>query len=71
MTPYNNKLYLIEMLRFFAACSVLIWHYQHFALASIDASYDKNNLPFTEVIRIFYEIGGSGVLVFWWDLFLE
>lgn len=65
MESHNNKLSLIELLRFLAACSVLIWHYQHFASASNDASYDKNNLPFTELIRVFYEIGGSGVLIFW------
>jgi peptidoglycan/LPS O-acetylase OafA/YrhL len=60
-----NKLNFIELLRFFASFSVLIWHYQHFSLASIDTSYNKNELPFTQLLRIFYEIGGSGVLVFW------
>ena len=62
----NNKLYFIELLRFFSAFSVLVWHYQHFSFKSYSpVNYNKNELPFNEFLRVFYEIGGSGVLVFW------
>ena len=65
--PMNqNKLIFIECLRFFSAFSVLVWHYVHFSFQSYaPLDYDKNNLPFNEILRPLYDLGGAGVLFFW------
>tara|TARA_B100001057_G_scaffold486545_1_gene567885 strand:+ start:333 stop:1412 length:1080 start_codon:yes stop_codon:yes gene_type:complete len=62
----DNKFVLVELLRFISAMSVLIWHYIHFSYLSYNSvNYNKNELPFTEILRVFYEMGGAGVLIFW------
>jgi len=65
--PINqNKLIFIECLRFFSAFSVLVWHYAHFSFLSYaPLDYNKNNLPFNEILRPLYYLGGAGVLFFW------
>ncbi len=61
----QNKLIFIECLRFFSAFSVLVWHYVHFSFQSYaPLDYDKNNLPFNEILRPLYDLGGAGVLFF-------
>ena len=62
----QNKLLLIEILRFVSAISILIWHYQHFSFKSYTPiNYNKKELPFNDFLAVFYEIGGAGVLIFW------
>ena len=62
----QNKLLLIEILRFVSAISILIWHYQHFSFKSYTPiNYNKEELPFSNFLSVFYEIGGAGVLIFW------
>ena len=40
----QNKLLLIEILRFVSAISILIWHYQHFSFKSYTPiNYNKKN----------------------------
>jgi len=60
----ENKLPGIEILRFIAALSVLIWHYQHFAFDNT-AAFNKEHQPFYGAISFFYNHGSIGVEVFW------
>ncbi len=60
------KLLGLEVLRFVAAFSVLIWHYQHFAyVADQPVDLVRSRLPFYSVLQAFYEAGQYGVWVFW------
>ena len=61
-----NKLLGLELLRFAAAFSVLIGHYQHFAFVagrSVDFVIDR--LPFSGLLYPFYHAREPGVWVFW------
>jgi peptidoglycan/LPS O-acetylase OafA/YrhL len=64
--PRANKLLGLEALRFVAAFSVLIWHYQHFSyLANKPVNLLRDQLPLYRLLRPFYEVGEYGVWVFW------
>jgi peptidoglycan/LPS O-acetylase OafA/YrhL len=64
--PRANKLLGLEALRFVAAFSVLIWHYQHFSyLADNPVGLFRDQLPLYRLLQPFYETGGYGVWVFW------
>src|SRR5947209_12053831 len=55
----------LEALRFAAACSVLIWHYQHFTLAGQSEPGTLSGQPFHTLLLPFYTYGYSGVQLFW------
>ena len=59
--PAVNKLLGLEIMRFFSALSILIWHYQHFA----PNNFIKEQQPLYPYLSIFYEHGGFGVYVFY------
>ena len=61
-----DKLLGLEALRFVAAFSVLIWHYQHFAyVAGVPVDLVRERLPLYGLLQPFYEAGQYGVWVFW------
>ncbi|VVE49943.1 acyltransferase family protein [Pandoraea anhela] len=57
----------IEILRFFSAFAVLIWHYQHFFFRADTASIDvvRAAQPLYGLLQPFYDFGWLGVNVFW------
>lgn len=63
----KNDLLGVELLRFFAAFSVLIWHYQHFWYEGtvISSSFEISDQPYFSILKIFYTIGYNGVQLFW------
>lgn len=64
--PSNGKLLGLEILRFIAAFSVLVWHYQHFFFNSPNSNeYIRENQPFYSFLKLFYEHGFYGVQIFW------
>ncbi|CCD93608.1 conserved membrane hypothetical protein; putative acyltransferase [Bradyrhizobium sp. ORS 375] len=65
-SPGTDKLLGLELLRFLATISVLLWHYPHFAYAA-DAPVGlvRSELPFYRVLFPFYELGEYGVVIFW------
>ena len=70
----QNKLLLIEILRFVSAISILIWHYQHFSFKSYTPiNYKKKRIT----ILIFGSIlrnrrsWGINFLVYQWIYFLQ
>ncbi|PTE00026.1 acyltransferase family protein [Pandoraea apista] len=67
MSSRQDRLVGIEILRFFSAFAVLIWHYQHFffqpATASIDVA--RTGQPLYALLHPFYDYGWLGVNVFW------
>jgi peptidoglycan/LPS O-acetylase OafA/YrhL len=65
-SPLANKLLGLEALRFVAAFTVLIWHYQHFAyLADKPVDLVRDRLPLYRLLQPFFEAGEYGVWVFW------
>tara|TARA_Y100000590_G_scaffold374366_1_gene438679 strand:+ start:3762 stop:4817 length:1056 start_codon:yes stop_codon:yes gene_type:complete len=65
-----RKFYYVELLRFFSALSVLIYHYQHFfkphsTFSSIDVLQEKFIQPFYSYLEILYNYGSYGVPMFW------
>ena len=65
-----RKFYYLELLRFFSAVSVLIYHYQHFfkpytSFSTIDISVNKFIQPFYSFLNILYNYGNLGVPMFW------
>ena len=61
----DQKLYLIEFLRFFASLMVVIWHYQHFFLPYNSNSLIDMNSDY-KLFSLFpsYNIGILGVHIF-------
>ena len=60
------KLLGLELIRFFSALAVLVWHYQHFFyVADTAQNYVVPNLPLYSVFHWFFEYGYCGVQVFW------
>lgn len=55
----------IEVLRFGAAVSVLLWHFQHFGIGLDPASFVRSEQPFYRLLAPFYLHGAQGVEVFW------
>jgi peptidoglycan/LPS O-acetylase OafA/YrhL len=65
-SPASDKLLGLELLRFFATLSVLLWHYPHFAyVADAPVGLVRSALPFYSVLFPFYEFGEYGVVTFW------
>ena len=66
MKSTSHHLLLIELVRFLAALSVLVWHYQHFTFVSFEpVRLVVSEQPFYSVLWPFYERGLLGVQVFW------
>src|SRR4051812_19181048 len=64
--PSTNKLPGLELLRFLAAFSVLVGHYQHFAfVADRPVDFVIDRLPFSGLLYPFYYTRLPGVWVFW------
>ena len=63
----KNDILGIEILRFIAAFSVLIWHYQHFWYEGtiISSSFEISDQPFFSILQLFYFTGYNGVQLFW------
>ncbi|CAL78933.1 conserved hypothetical protein; putative membrane protein; putative acyltransferase [Bradyrhizobium sp. ORS 278] len=65
-SPGPHKLLGLELLRFLATISVLLWHYPHFAyVADTPVGLVRGELPFYRVLFPFYELGEYGVVIFW------
>jgi peptidoglycan/LPS O-acetylase OafA/YrhL len=65
--PNQSKLIGIELVRFMAAISVLIWHYQMFTyIGETPTNFFRDQQPFYSILKIFYEYGGYGVTIFWY-----
>lgn len=65
-TSPANKLLGLEVLRFFSAMAVLVWHYQHFAfVGSEPVDFLKDQQPFFAVLKPLYGFGYYGVQIFW------
>jgi peptidoglycan/LPS O-acetylase OafA/YrhL len=61
-----QHLLIIEILRFLAAFSVLIWHYQNFTFVNFEhIELNVSEQPFYSLLWPFYEKGLLGVQVFW------
>ena len=66
MNSKSQHLLLIEIVRFFAAFSVLVWHYQHFTYVNFEhIDFKVSAQPFYDLLWPFYDRGLLGVQVFW------
>ncbi len=67
LIPEKNNLVGIELLRFIAAFSVLIWHYQHFFFegTQLPVDFEISDQPFFPFLKLFYSQGYNGVQMFW------
>ena len=67
LIPEKNNLVGIELLRFIAAFSVLIWHYQHFFYegTQLASNFNISDQPFFSILKVFYFQGYNGVQMFW------
>lgn len=62
----NNKLYGLEIIRFFSALAILIFHYQHFSFVGQSPNHlSYIDLPFYSWLKPLYQNGGLGVQIFW------
>ncbi|RIX26981.1 acyltransferase family protein [Sphingomonas edaphi] len=64
-TNGSSKLLGLEILRFFAALAVLLYHYRHFAHMVGVRSVLRTDVPFYSVFWPLYEYGQYGVQLFW------
>jgi peptidoglycan/LPS O-acetylase OafA/YrhL len=66
-TPPQNKYLGIELVRFLAALSILIFHYQHFYFIQNQLhTFDIKAQPFYNAISFIYEYGNFSVNIFWY-----
>jgi peptidoglycan/LPS O-acetylase OafA/YrhL len=61
----EDRLIGLEALRFLAAISVLVWHFQHFAFAGNELALSLKSVPFRWLFQPFYNYGYTGVQLFW------
>ncbi|MHB8885754.1 MAG: acyltransferase family protein [Methylovirgula sp.] len=63
---HDYRFYLLDILRGFAALSVVIWHYQHFFFQGtvLPANFDRSIQPFYGILRLFYQEGSRAVQLF-------
>ncbi|WP_158009045.1 acyltransferase [Polynucleobacter sp. MWH-Adler-W8] len=62
----NNKLYGLEIIRFFSALAILIFHFQHFSfVGQAPNNFALMQLPFYDWLKPVYLNGGLGVQIFW------
>ena len=63
----NKKLLGLEVVRFFSAFAVLVWHYQHFFfMADNPKDFIREQQPLYFLFSLFYDYGFYGVKVFWY-----
>jgi peptidoglycan/LPS O-acetylase OafA/YrhL len=65
-TAPGNKLPGLELLRFLAALTILVFHYRHFAFVAdkpVDLANDR--LPLYGLLHFFYDAEPYGVWIFW------
>lgn len=65
-----RKFYYLELLRFFSALSVLLYHYQHFfkpysTFSDINIIQSNFTQPFYSTLDVLYKYGNLGVPMFW------
>lgn len=61
-----DKLLGLELVRFFCALAVLVWHYRHFAFVGDEpVGLIAQNQPFYRAFGLFYDYGFFGVQFFW------
>jgi len=66
ITPSPSKLLGLELLRFFCALSVLLWHYQHFFyIENKPINFDKELQPLYLSFNLLYDYGFYAVQIFW------
>jgi peptidoglycan/LPS O-acetylase OafA/YrhL len=58
----ESKLQSIEIIRFLAALTVVVWHYQFYFF---DPMIDRDELPFSAALSVFYHSGFYAVDWFW------
>lgn len=62
----ENKLLILEIIRFLSAFAVIVWHYNLFFFIEKNPTNILNeNLPFYSFLRLFYNFGLEGVILFW------
>lgn len=60
-----ERYHALDVLRWFAAIVVVIWHYQHFFTAGSElVPFDRSVQPFYKPLWLFYEHGLEAVLLF-------
>lgn len=60
-----KRYYVVDLLRGFAAVSVLIWHYQHFIALGLAPAGSRSAYPFYSILYPFFQNGGTAVQLFW------
>jgi peptidoglycan/LPS O-acetylase OafA/YrhL len=68
--PARHRIASLEIARFLAALSVILWHYRHLLVAATptaggDPPIDVDRLPLDALLAPFYHIGYAAVYVFW------
>jgi peptidoglycan/LPS O-acetylase OafA/YrhL len=64
----SDYFYWVDILRFLAALSILVWHYQHFYTTSpgiFPMALHGTIQPFYDYLSIFYRYGHTSVYLFW------
>ena len=61
----TSKLLGLELVRFACAITVLVWHYQHFAMAGTGAAPQQPHEPLRLLLWPLYHFGLFGVQIFW------
>jgi len=60
-----SKLLGLELVRFACAMTVLVWHFQHFAMVGDGAAMQQPHEPLGLLLWPLYQFGRFGVQVFW------
>lgn len=64
--PRQSRHYhVIDVVRGFAACAILFWHYQHFIALGMAPPGSRSGYPLYRFFWLFYEQGGAAVQLFW------
>ncbi len=63
--PRPCHYHVIDVMRGLAACSILLWHYQHFIVLGTALPGSRSGYPLYAVFSIFYNQGGLAVPLFW------
>jgi len=62
----SGKLAGLDILRFFSAFAILIWHYQHFSFVGLaNPGFIADRQPLYRELSFFYHYGSWAVFVFW------
>jgi peptidoglycan/LPS O-acetylase OafA/YrhL len=72
-TNQNERFYLLDIFRGFAAICVVLQHYQHFYYTksmSLDTSFKYNQLPLFDYISFGYKFGSVAVQFFFFIIWI-